>query len=138
VPIVFVNDNQGRWRSDSSALLRQCAESSITGARIAAALAPANDDYIVLKPKHSAFFATPLDLLLRHLRVSRILLTGVATDQCIFLTAVEARMQDYAVAVPEDCVAAQTAARGSAALRQLKAAHRIATGAARTLRLAKS
>ena len=88
-------------------VLRRCAEGSGTGARIAAALAPADDDYIVLEPKHSAFFATPLDLLLRHLRVRRIVIAGVATDQCIFLTAVEARMQDYAVAVPEDCVAAQ-------------------------------
>jgi len=83
-------------------VLRRCAEGSGTGARIAAALAPADDDYIVLEPKHSAFFATPLDLLLRHLRVRRVVITGVATDQCIFLTAVEARMQDYAVAVPED------------------------------------
>jgi len=138
VPVVFVNDNQGRWRSDSSALLRRCAEGSDTGARIAAALAPTDDDYIVLKPKHSAFFATPLDLLLRHLRARRIVLTGVATDQCIFLTAVEARMQDYAVAVPEDCVAAQTMARGRAALGQLKTAHRIAIGAAKTLRLVKA
>ena len=92
-------------------VLRRCAEGSGTGARIAAALAPADDDYIVLEPKHSAFFATPLDLLLRHLRARRVVITGVATDQCIFLTAVEARMQDYAVAVPEDCVAAQTRGR---------------------------
>jgi len=135
VPVVFVNDNQGRWRSDSAALLLRSAEGSTTGGQIAAVLTPGEQDYIVLKAKHSAFFATPLELLLRHLRVRHVILTGVAADQCIFLTAVEARMQDYAVAVPADCVAAQTSARARAALAQLKTAHRIGTGVSSGLRL---
>jgi nicotinamidase-related amidase len=135
VPVVFVNDNQGRWRSDSAALLKHCALASNTGAQVAAVLSPCEQDYIVLKPKHSAFFATPLDLLLRHLRVQRVVLTGVAADQCIFLTAVEARMQDYDVTVPADCVAAQTASRVRTALAQLLKAHRIHSGRSRTLRL---
>jgi len=135
VPTVFVNDNQGRWRSDSAEIVRRSAAASVTGAAIAARIAPGDADYFVLKPKHSAFFATPLDLLLRHLRVHRVLVTGVAGDQCVLLTAIEARMQDYDVAVPADCVGSQTARRNAAALRYLKTAHRVSTGPSPGLRL---
>ena len=89
VPTVFVNDNRGRWRSDSVALVARCAAATASGAAIASSLVPGDADYVVLKPKHSEFFATPLDLLLRHLRVERPL--------------------------PADCVASQTARRNAAA-----------------------
>ena len=108
MPTVFVNDNQGRWRSDCADDRRPQRDRHDSGAAIAASLAPGDTDYFVLKPKHSAFFATPLDLLLRHLRVRRLLVCGVAGDQCVLLTAIEARMQDYDVTVPADCVGSQT------------------------------
>ena len=98
-------------------------------------LAPGDKDYFVLKPKHSAFFATPLDLLLRHLRVRRLLVSGVAGDQCVLLTAIEARMQDYDVVVPADCVGSQNARRNAAALRYLKTAHKVSTPQSRSLRI---
>ena len=135
VPTVFVNDNQGRWRSDSAAIVARSATATDTGAAIAAKLAPGDKDYFVLKPKHSAFFATPLDLLLRHLRVRRLLVAGVAGDQCVLLTAIEARMQDYEVVVPADCVGSQDARRNAAALRYLKTAHKVATPQSRSLRI---
>ena len=127
VPVVFVNDNRGRWRSEFHELVRVSVLESETGAAIAESLQPAEDDYSVLKPKHSAFYATPLDLLLRHLRVQRIVVTGVASDQCIVITAAEAKMRDYDVVVPGDCVAALTAARNASALRHLRDAHEIDT-----------
>jgi nicotinamidase-related amidase len=135
VPTVFVNDNHGRWRSDAPAIVARSAAATPEGASIAAQLAPGAEDYFVLKPKHSAFFATPLDLLLRHLRVRRVLVTGVAGDQCVTLTAIEARMQDYDVAVPADCVGSQTARRNAAALRYLREAHKVATPQGRAVRL---
>jgi len=136
VPTVFINDNAGRWRSDAPAIVTRSAGASPEAAAIAAQLAPGDDDYFVLKPKHSAFFATPLDLLLRHLRVRRVLVTGVAGDQCVTLTAIEARMQDYDVAVPADCVGSQTARRNASALRFLREAHKVATPQSRAVRLA--
>ena len=135
VPTVFVNDNRGRWRSDAPGIVAESAVASETGAEIARVLVPGDRDYFVLKPKHSAFFATPLDLLLRHLRVKRLLVTGVAGDQCVLLTAIEARMQDYDVVVPADCVGSQTAARNASALRHLEAAHKVKVAASRGLRL---
>ena len=100
VPAIYVNDNRERWRSEFLELVRNSIETSEVGATIAASLRPSDDDCAILKPKHSAFYATPLDLLLRHLRVHRLLITGVAIDQCIVMSATEARMRDYEVIEP--------------------------------------
>jgi len=135
VPAVYVNDNRGRWRSEFSELVRISIEESRTGAAIAEHLQPGDGDYSVLKPKHSAFYATPLDLLLRHLRVNRLLITGVASDQCIVMSAAEARMRDYDVVVPRDCIADQTPARTARALRHLADAHGIETTPSARVRL---
>lgn len=135
VPVIYGNDNHGRWRSD----LRQLVESSLSrggaGARLTALLAPSDDDYFVLKPKHSAFFGTPLDLLLQHLGVRRLLLAGVASDQCVMATALDARMRDYEVLVVGDCVASQTAARNRKALDHFQRALAIGTPSSAHVRL---
>lgn len=68
---------------------------------------PEPEDYFVLKPKHSSFFSTTLETLLQHLGVERLILTGMAADACILITAAEAHMRDYDLWVPADCVAAQ-------------------------------
>jgi len=138
MPAIYVNDNRERWRSEFRAIARLAAEASAAGAAIARSLAPGDDDYAVLKPKHSVFFATPLDLLLRHLRVTRLVVTGVASDLCIVMSAAEARMRDYEVIVPGDCVAALTATRSAQALRCLEESHGIRTTASPRLRLARS
>jgi nicotinamidase-related amidase len=135
VPVIYVNDNRGRWRSEFRELVRISIASSDAGAAIAKSLLPQDDDYSVLKPKHSAFYATPLDLLLRHLRVSRLLISGVASDQCIVMSAAEAQMRDYETIVPADCVADQAPARTARALRHLGEAHGIRTTPSVRLRL---
>jgi len=135
VPVIYVNDNRGRWRSEFRALVRASIAESATGAAIAEHLQPGDDDYSVLKPKHSAFYATPLDLLLRHLRVDRLVIGGVASDQCIVMSAAEAKMRDYDVIVPRDCIADQTPARTTRALRHLAEAHGIATTPSTRVRL---
>ncbi len=83
VPAIYVNDNHGHWRSDFRQVVQRLDRGGRrTGRAIAEAPAPRADDYSVLKPKHSAFFATPLDLLLRHLRVNGLIVTrrGDATS----------------------------------------------------------
>lgn len=135
--VIYANDNQGRWRSDFRRLVEMAEAAGGAGARIAALLEPGDDDYFVLKPKHSAFFATPLDLLLRHLHVRRLIVTGVAADACIAATAAEAHARDYEVLVPEDCVAAQTKAREQRALGQLRDAIGVRTTASSRVRLAR-
>ncbi len=126
VPVIYANDNQGRWRSD----FRQVVQRSLgeRGAAITRTLMPGEEDYFLLKPKHSAFFGTPLELLLQDLKVNRLVLTGVATDQCIATTAVDARMRNYEVHAPRDCIATQGEERQARMLAHFDEALRIPTG----------
>jgi nicotinamidase-related amidase len=117
VPVIYANDNRGRWRSDFHEVVACARKRGGGAARIAAALDPDHDDYFVLKPKHSGFHATPLDLLLRHLKARTLVLGGVSSDQCVLYTAADARMHDYDVIVPRDCVATQSEERNALALR---------------------
>jgi len=105
IPAVYVNDNFGRWRSDFRMLLKHVTRRGCPGAPIAELLAPDDDDYFVLKPKHSGFQFSALDLLLQHLGARTLILTGVAGNFCVLFTAHDAYMRDYRLVVPRDCVA---------------------------------
>jgi nicotinamidase-related amidase len=108
------------WSSTTSTARTEAREAGGSGREIAELLAPDQDDYFLLKPKQSAFFGTPLELLLQHLQAKKLLLTGVASDQCVLVTAAEAVMRDFVVTVPRDCVASQTLVRNRLVLRQLE------------------
>ena len=105
VPCVYCNDNFGRWRSDFRSLLNHCLRNDVRGRPIAELLAPNEDDYFVLKPKHSGFHSTTLDVLLAHLGVTTLVLTGIAGNFCVLFTAHDAYMRDYRLLAPEDCIA---------------------------------
>jgi nicotinamidase-related amidase len=105
-PVIYVNDNFGRWRSDFRQTLEHCLRSP--GRRVAQALAPDEEDYFMLKPKHSGFQFTSLDVLLEHLGVRKLILTGVAGNFCVLFTAHDAYMRDYQLVVPSDCIASVT------------------------------
>lgn len=108
MPVVYVNDNFGRWRSDFRSLLAHVTEPGCPGKSIAELLRPEGDDYFVLKPKHSGFQFTSLDVLLEHLGARTLILTGVAGNFCVLFTAQDAYMRDYRLAVPRDCIASQS------------------------------
>ena len=105
IPVVYANDNFGRWRSDFTEVVEHCLEDGVRGQPIARLLRPDRDDYFVLKPKHSAFFETTLELLLRYLGVETVILCGFSGDICVLFTANDAYMRDYRLHVPEDCSA---------------------------------
>lgn len=105
VLVIYANDNRGGWRSDSRALVEMSQACGGNTARITDALQPGKEDYFLLKPRHSAFWGTPLELLLTHLKARCIILTGVSADQCVLTTASDARMRDLDVIVPRDGVA---------------------------------
>jgi nicotinamidase-related amidase len=106
IPTIYVNDNLGRWRSDFGELVRHCSRDEMRGAPIARLLAPDEDDYCILKPKHSGFFATPLDTLLQHIGARRLILTGVSSNQCVLFTANDAYVRDLSLSIPRDCISA--------------------------------
>lgn len=108
VPAIYANDNYGTWQSDFCDVLQHCRTLDGQRGEIAELLAPGPDDLTVLKPRHSAFFATPLDMLLREIGVQSTILVGLAADMCLHFTAVDAFMRGYALWVPSDCVASET------------------------------
>ena len=120
IPVIYVNDNFGQWQSDFRHTVEHCCVGSSLGGEISRMLRPAESDYFVLKPKHSGFYATTLDLLLEHLGVETLILTGIAANICVLFTANEAYMRDYKLFVPSDCVAANTIEDTTYSLRQMK------------------
>ncbi|MEZ4728971.1 MAG: isochorismatase family cysteine hydrolase [Caldilineaceae bacterium] len=109
VPVIYANDNFGQWRSDFRRLVHSCSNEAVRGQPIARLLQPDEDDYFVLKPKHSAFYQTNLDVLLKELGTTTVILTGMAADICVLFTANDAYMRDFQVIVPADCVASERA-----------------------------
>lgn len=135
IPVVYANDNSGQWRSDFKFVVAESLASATPGADITRRLEPRPEDYFVLKPKHSAFFATPLEILLDHLRAKRLIVTGVTGDQCVLSTAADARMRDLDVVVPADGIASLTPERNHRALAHLREVLDIKTPPTRSLRL---
>lgn len=116
VPAVYVNDNFGRWTSDFRELVGYCRGLGGAAGRLARRLAPARGDLTVLKPRHSAFHATPLALLLGAVGAKRVVMTGLATDLCVQISATEAFQCGFELWVPADCTAAESPERKQAAL----------------------
>jgi len=101
-----VNDNFGKWQSNFKNLLAHCLDKKSRGAKIAELLAPdEEEDYFVLKPKHSGFFSSTLDVLLEYLKCETLILTGLTADICILFTANDAYVRDFNLVIPADCVA---------------------------------
>ena len=119
IPAIYVNDNFGRWRSDFKRTVAHCRDEDVRGRPIAQLLAPDQDDYFVLKPQHSGFFSTTLDLLLEYLGSKQLILTGFAGNNCVLFTANDAYMRDYQLVVPADCTASLTVEENDYALRQM-------------------
>lgn len=120
VPTIYVNDNFGHWHSERSRIVDHCAREDSAGRQLVERLRPRDDDYFVIKPQFSGFYATNLPVLLPQLEVSRLILTGVATDICVLFTAADAHMRRYGLWVPEDAVASEDDARTDWALETMR------------------
>lgn len=120
VPAIYANDNYGVWRSDFRDILDHCTTQPGAPASMAQWLAPGPDDLVLLKPRHSAFFATPLDLVLSQMHARNVVLTGLAADICVQITAMDATLRGYRLWVPSDCTAAESDPARKAALAYMK------------------
>jgi nicotinamidase-related amidase len=120
VPVIYVNDNFGKWQSDFKRILEHCLKDDVRGRPIAELLRPEDDDdYFVLKPKHSGFFSTTLDILLDYLGARTLVLTGLTGDICVLFTAHDAYMRDFNLVIPSDCVASNDPAENEYTLRKM-------------------
>jgi nicotinamidase-related amidase len=114
IPVIYVNDNFGRWRSDFRRQVEHCRKGKAR--EIVDLLRPAEDDYFVLKPKHSGFFSSTLETLLRYLGAKALIITGIAGNYCVLFTANDAYMRDYKLTIPSDCTVSNTAKENREAL----------------------
>jgi nicotinamidase-related amidase len=133
-PVIYCNDNFGNWRSDFKAVLDACTREDKPARDLVQSVAPERSDYFILKPKHSAFYETPLESLLEDLKVRRLILCGIAGDGCIHSTATDAHIREFEVIVVRDGTASQTAARNRNALRHLDVARYARLGDANRVR----
>src|SRR5687767_2831385 len=129
VPVIYCNDNFGKWRSDFRSLLEHVLTDDVRGKPIGELLAPDEEDYFVLKPKHSGFHSTSLDVLLAHLGATTLVLTGIAGNFCVLFTAHDAYMRDFRLVVPRDCLASEDEADNRHALEHMAKACKADTGA---------
>ena len=120
IPVIYANDNFGRWRSDFHRLVRHVRDNDCRGRPLVDLLVPEEDDYCVLKPKHSGFFHTTLDLLLKYLQVTTLIITGIQTHICVLFTANDAYIRDLELMIPSDCVAAEQREDHEYALRLMR------------------
>jgi nicotinamidase-related amidase len=120
IPSIYVNDNFGRWQSDFKKLVAHSRREDGRGKPFVELLLPDEDDYFVLKPKHSGFYSTTLSLLLTHLTAKNLILTGIAGNNCVLFTANDAYMRDFKLFIPADCVVSNTEEENQHALEQMQ------------------
>ena len=121
VSVVYANDNYGSWQSDFQSLVAQCCERDDASGEIARMLAPRPHDITLLKPRHSAFYCSALELLLKDMGARQLILAGLATDMCVQMTAADAFLRGYEdLWVPSDCNAAETPAAKASSLKYMK------------------
>ncbi|HXH76187.1 MAG TPA: isochorismatase family cysteine hydrolase [Bacteriovoracaceae bacterium] len=119
VPVIYVNDNFGLWKASWQEVLEACESKECLGTELSQILKPEEDDYFVLKPKHSGFYSSNLEILLSDLKVGELILTGIAGNICVLFTANDAHMRGYKIHVPKNCIASNTKRDNDYALRQL-------------------
>ena len=120
IPVIYANDNFGRWRSEFPKIVEHCLQAAMRGRPVVSQLRPDEDDYFILKPKHSAFFQTNLEILLDYLGAKTLILTGMAGDICVLFSANDAYMRDFRIYIPSDCTASESNERNREALSLMK------------------
>jgi len=104
-PVIYANDNFGNWKCGFRELAEECLRTPGAPQRIARLLHPGPDHYMILKPKHSAFLSTPLQILLEKVDAGPLVLTGMAMDSCVLATAIDANSREHECIVVSDAAA---------------------------------
>src|SRR5687768_10368523 len=103
MPVIYVNDNFGHWRSQRDELVEQSLDGEHRD--LVEPIKPSDDALFVVKARHSIFYQTPLEYLLNQEDVGNLILTGQVTEQCILYSALDAYIRHFDVRVPPDAVA---------------------------------
>ncbi|MFA7612657.1 MAG: isochorismatase family cysteine hydrolase [Candidatus Caldatribacteriota bacterium] len=120
LPIIYVNDNFGKWKSSWEEVYEECSCAESVGKPLAQLLKPDKDDYFILKPKHSGFYCSNLDVLLNDLGVKELVISGIAGNICVLFTVNDAYMRGYSLHVPGNAIASVSKELNDFALTQFK------------------
>jgi nicotinamidase-related amidase len=118
VELVFVNDNHGDFTATRDDLQRRALDGKFPD--LVEPVLPPRDCAFLPKVRHSAFFGTPLDYLLRNREVGIVVLAGQVTEQCVLYSALDAYVREFSLRVAGDCVAHIHADLAEAALRMMR------------------
>jgi nicotinamidase-related amidase len=129
-PVIYVNDNMKRWDLTFDDFVELAEGGGDVSRALARGLRPGTRDFKLLKPRHSAFFETPLPSLLADLGVNQLVITGLAGDSCVLCTALDAHVRSFTSVVPRNAVASQSLSRNERALSHLRETCGIDTPAA--------
>jgi nicotinamidase-related amidase len=115
---VYVNDNHGDWTAGATALTDWAMDGA--DAALVEPIAPPEDVPFLVKARHSVFYATQLEYMLRQHDVDHLVLVGQVTEQCILYSALDAYIRHFRVTVPRDAVAHIHADLAEAALKMME------------------
>jgi nicotinamidase-related amidase len=118
VDVIYVNDNFGRWRSHHDELLGTALKGPYRD--LVEPVRPDERSMFVIKARHSIFFQTPLEYLLRQNDIGRLVLCGQVTEQCVLYSALDAHIRHFDVTVVRDAVAHIHPDLADAALRMME------------------
>jgi len=118
VALLYVNDNY----EDFAATREQLARRALNGRHpeLVEPLLPPRDCAFLQKVRHSVFYGTALDHLLRRHGIRTLILAGQVTEQCILYSALDGYVRHYELRVARDAVAHIDAELGAAALRMME------------------
>ncbi|MGE7880369.1 isochorismatase family cysteine hydrolase [Peribacillus muralis] len=116
-PIIYVNDHYDLWQANFDKIIDRCKNDG--NAPLIERIKPQQDEFFLIKPKHSAFYGTALNTLLKRLKVETLIITGIAGNICVLFTANDAYMREYQLWIPEDCIASASEADNIYALKMM-------------------
>ena len=116
--VVYVNDNHDEWHAGKEELI----EKGMNGKHpdLVDPIAPRDPVPFIAKGRHSVFYQTALDHLLRSNEVQHIVFAGQVTEQCILYSALDAYIRGYDLTVPRDAVAHIDPELAEAALKMME------------------
>ncbi|WP_226671536.1 isochorismatase family cysteine hydrolase [Metabacillus litoralis] len=117
-PIIYINDHYELWQADFKKIATKCKNN--LSEDIIHRLYPEDDDFFLIKPKHSAFYGTALNTLLYSLNIKDLIITGLAGNICVLFTANDAYMREYNLTIPSDCIASNTVEDNNFALKMME------------------
>ncbi|MGW7313527.1 cysteine hydrolase family protein [Streptomyces sp. NPDC054854] len=118
LPVIYANDNFGRWRSHHGEILDSALAGPYT--ELVEPVRPDETSYFIVKARHSIFYETPLAYLLGTLDVNHLVLCGQVTEQCVLYSALDAHIRHLSVTVARDAVAHIHEDLAAAALRMME------------------